>query len=1016
MRNAIRLTQVNENNLKNISVEIPYYKHTVIAGVSGSGKSTLAYDVIYATAQRKLLDCMSDSEKIFSTKMKKPKVGSMEGLSTTISLKQIRPNHNPRSTIGTFTGIGSYIRSLLAACGQYRCLCCDQTFPPSSLPALLKDMETLAPHSIAEISFPYFFSGKTGMDQQLEILRQKGFREIYAGGQKLSLRNFIQIDANTEFILVVEGRFQIGGISEKNNLNCLKCADRHGDHYISISLNGGDAAGIRKFYEKHGCSQHHLIATTLEASDFSYNNISCACAECMGSGNIKTVHPAKVVKNQKKTLRQGPFFSDVYSMSHPYSYMSLYSLAKHYGFSFDHPYEQLSEEAKDLIMYGSGENQFLLQRPDGYDKTLPNYLAKEGKPVRFQGILRRIEELYQDMLNDPSAPSPAQETFFKTYMHEITCPACGGTRLKKIKNYTLLAGKNYAQLGKMEFSELLIFLEQLPEDEASLDILSALKEQLRLTEEIGLGYLSFDRRVDSLSGGEYQRLRIASQVGSGLVGLTYIIDEPTSGLHGSDNQKILRVIDRLLQKDNTVITIEHDLDIIRAADYIIELGPGAGAQGGNVIAAGTPDELRENPDSLIGKYLLPKVDMILPVESSFSASPDSALPAESPLSKEPDSILPVTSPPPTSFLKNYGSNPGTAFRENNLSIKIFGMQANNLKNIDVEIPLGKITCFTGVSGSGKSSVVYEVLYKAFCANQQNTRILPGKYQQIQGLSQIKNMICIDQSLLTGKSTSIPATYLELFDPIRTLFAESVDDSHEMKHNKSYFSFNSKGACPTCKGKGHLEKYIQYFGEARTVCPECNGAQYIEEVLAVKYHGKNIKQVLDMTFSEASGFFEHEKNICEKTRLVCDLGLGYMQLGQPFQTLSGGEAKRMKLAKEMTRYRNKKNLLYIFDEPTVGLHTKDVERILSVMRRIIESKNTVVVVEHNPVLILNADYIIDLGPDAGKHGGEIVFAGTPAQMLAHAGTKTSDYLRRCLNRSDESFETDGETVGASGQKF
>ncbi len=965
--NAIRLTKVSENNLKNIDVEIPYNKHTVIAGVSGSGKSTLAYDVIYAAAQQKLLHCMSDGEKIFHTKIKSPKVESIEGLSTVISLKQIKPNHNPRSTVGTFTNIASGIRSLMALYGQCLCPCCDKIFSPSSLSSLIRDMEGLPDKTTAEVGFPYFFTRRNDREQQIESLRKQGFRFVYVGGERLSLRDFININEADEFIFVVENRFQTSATLTKSDINCLKNAASHGDRYFFIHLSGTDTIKIQEFYKKHGCEKHHFFASTFEPSDFSYNHISCACAECMGSGTKKITHPLKVIKNSKKTLQQGVFYPDIYSMNHPYSYMSLYSLACHYDFPFDIPYEELSKKAKNLILYGTGEDTFLLKRPIGYDKPLPNYLAKEGQPIRFQGILTRLEELYEHMLNDPAPQTPAQENFFKTYMHEIPCPACNGTRLKKIRNYTLLAGKNYAQLGKMEFSQLHSFLDLLPQKNESLGIISILKEELTLMEEIGLGYLSFDRRIDSLSGGEYQRLRIASQVGSGLVGLTYIIDEPTDGLHGANTKKILAVIDQLLQKGSTVITIEHNLDILRAADYIIELGPGAGKNGGKVIATGTPKQLAKNPNSLIGKYLFPR-----PGKNKISNIPpanDSA--------KIPEKEL-------------CGNNPNNSF------IKIFDVEANNLKNIDIRIPLGKITCFTGVSGSGKSSAVFEVLYKALCAEKQK-HIVPGKYREIQGSEQIKDIICIDQAPPIGKSTSTPATYLDLFDSIRTLFSECIKS--DTKDKKSYFSFHSKGGCPECRGKGYLEKYIPYFGETKIICPACNGQQYIEEVLDIKYRGKNIKQVLDMPFAEALEFFDGNKNILEKLKLSCDLGLGYMELGQPMNTLSGGEIQRIKLAREMTRCRSKKDLLYILDEPTIGLHKLDVAKILSVMQRVVKDKNTIVLVEHHPEMILNSDYIIDLGPGGGWHGGEIIFEGTPSQMLAEGKTKTANYLREYLRTTE-----------------
>lgn len=948
MTQAIRLRGVRENNLKNITVEIPYQKHTVIVGVSGSGKSTLAYDVLYATAQQKLLECMADQTKGFINKMKAPKVDEIEGLSTVISLKQVKPNHNPRSTIGSYTSIGAYMRNLMAVHGRCNCLFCDTVYEQSNLFSLVRELEGLKEMTIVEVCFPYFFDSLTSRKQQIEAFRKKGYRYIYINQLKCSLRDFIEVDETIPFILVVESRFQVAKKLKKSDINYIKSASEHGDHFISIHLSGDDEQGIKNFYRKFGCPSHHMITLSLDATDFSYNDISCACPECKGSGVKRVVHPSKVMKNPKKSLSEGPFFQEAFSMKYPYNYMLLYSLATHYGFSYYEPYETLGEAAKEVIMYGSKGEEFPLLRPEGYEQEIPNYRGAVGDMVSFEGVLSHIEDMYRWTQN--TELTPAQVRFFNTYMHEATCPACQGMRLKKIKGYVQLSSKSFSELGRMEMTDLMQFIREIPTNEHSEPIVNALIQRLEFIKEIGLEYLSFERRIDTLSGGEYQRIRIANQLGSGLVGMTYIIDEPTDGLHGSDNDKVIGIIRRLVEKGNTVITIEHNLEVIKAADYIIEMGPGAGVNGGEVVACGTLEEIDKNPNSIIRSYL-----------------------------KEP--------------VKLWLSNQPLMFDK---AILLKGMTENNLKNVDIQIPLGKITCFTGVSGSGKSSVVHEVLYKSLYSRLQDSRVIPGKYSKILGSEGIKNVICINQSQIFGKNTSIPASFIDIFDGIRELFAASAEDGSEMRGDKGYFSFNSKGACPCCKGKGYIESYIQYYGDSRMVCTECEGKQYTEDVLQIKYHGKNIKQVLELTFSKALMFFEDTRRIHEKIQLVCDLGLGYMALGQPLSTVSGGEAQRLKLAKEMSRYKNTKNLIYIFDEPTVGLHTKDISYIINIMKRITSNQNTVVVVEHNPEVILNSDYIIDMGPGSGNDGGNVIFTGTPYELLERSTSKTAEYLRDYLS--------------------
>lgn len=936
---CIEVSGAREHNLKSIGVSIPHGKHTVISGVSGSGKSTLAYDVIYATGQKQLLDCFSEQTKLFTSQLKQPDINYIKGLTPVISLKQHEPRKNPRATIGTLSEVSTYLRYLFSLVGQGSCPLCQYTYPVRPLHHLLKDLEKLS--GVAELQFPVYKSGNKKYEELFSELRSKGYRRIEVDGVRSDLRDWIHVEGEPT-MMVVAKKIDLQNELSRSDIQAVQSAVLDGHGFFRI-VPDSDCSW---FFKKHGCPEHGMVTADILPSYFSFNDLGSGCEDCHGAGVKRAATPVVLVQNKDKTLRQGPFFPQVFNNRQPYNFMQLYSLAKFYGFSFEEPFDALPDYAKDLLFNGSRGETFPLLRPQGYDKELPKYSApREGTMIDFEGLVPWINRLYRD--RQRTELSDSEESFFNRYMVEEVCPTCRGTRLKPQRELITIQGLSYHGLGEMELGELSSFLDEIdPGDKANgfTPILHELKSKLDSLIKIGLGYLSLNRRADTLSGGEYQRVRLAGQIGSDLMGLTYIIDEPTVGLHGADNEKIITLLEDLCAQGNTVITVEHDLDIIRRADYIIEMGPGAGVNGGEVIAQGSFEEVMENPNSILARF--------------------QSVPAR-PRVKEQDKIT------------------------------ILGAQANNLKNIDVSIPLNSLVCLTGVSGSGKSSLAIEILYKALWSSLHDPRVVPGKHRGIEGMEKIQDVYCIDQSSMGRSKRSSPATYIGVFDRIRSLFAACQDAIDYGLDNESYYSFNSRGGCASCKGKGYLDTHIHYLGDLETLCPECKGQRYTAEVLDVKYNGKNISQVLELDFDAALTFFLDDEYISHKLKYVCELGLGYMKLGQPTSTISGGEAQRLCLAKEISKIRGKKNMLYIMDEPTTGLHSQDIQKLLAAMRKLIDKGNSMVVIEHNPDVIVNAGHIIDIGPGPGKAGGEVVAAGILEEILACPRSKTGTYLRGYL---------------------
>lgn len=938
-RKYIKIRGANEHNLKNINVDIPRNEFVVLTGLSGSGKSSLAFDTIYAEGQRRYMESLSSYARQFLGQMEKPNVEKIEGLSPAISIDQKSTNRNPRSTVGTVTEIYDYFRLLYARIGIPHCPKCGKEIKKQTIDQMVDQILSLPERTKIQLLAPVV-RGRKGEHQKLfEQAKKSGYVRVIVDGSMYELSEEIKLDKNKKHnIEIVVDRLMVKEGIEKRLTDSIENVMELADGLMIVDVIDGESFQMSQSFSCPDCG---ISIDEVEPRSFSFNNPFGACPECFGLGYKMEFDEDLMIPDKSLSLSEGAIQVMGWQSSSEkgsFTNATLQALAKEYGFSLDTPYQDLPEDIRHMLIHGTNGREVKV-----------HYKGQRGEGVydiAFDGLIKNVERRYRETGSD----TMKQE--YEQFMRITPCKVCGGQRLKKESLAVTVCGKNIHEITSMSIKDLCVFLEQMELTKQQHligdQILKEIRARVGFLREVGLDYLTLTRATGTLSGGEAQRIRLATQIGSGLVGVAYILDEPSIGLHQRDNDKLLNALKNLKDLGNSLIVVEHDEDTMRAADFIVDIGPGAGSHGGEVVATGNAEEIMKNPNSITGAYLSGKIK--IPV--------------------------PEVRRKPTGFLT------------------IKGARENNLRNIDVDIPLGVMTCITGVSGSGKSSLTNEILYKRLARDLNRARCIPGKHDAILGIEKLDKVIDIDQSPIGRTPRSNPATYTGVFDMIRDLFA-ATPDAKAKGYKKGRFSFNVKGGrCEACSGDGILKIEMHFLPDVYVPCEVCGGKRYNRETLEVKYKGKSIYDVLDMTVEEALEFFKNVPTIHRKIQTLYDVGLSYVKLGQPSTELSGGEAQRIKLATELSK-RSTGKTIYILDEPTTGLHFADVHKLTEILRRLSDDGNTVVVIEHNLDVIKTADYIIDMGPEGGDGGGMVIAKGTPEEVAKNKKSYTGQYIKRYL---------------------
>ena len=940
-RQYIKIRGANENNLKNIDVDIPRNELVVLTGLSGSGKSSLAFDTIYAEGQRRYMESLSSYARQFLGQMEKPDVESIEGLSPAISIDQKSTNHNPRSTVGTVTEIYDYFRLLYARVGIPHCPKCGREIAKQSVDQMVDQIMALPERTKIQLLAPVVRGRKGTHAKLFERAKKSGYVRVRVDGNMYELSEEITLDKNIKHnIEIIVDRLVVKPGIEKRLTDSVENVLELAEGLLVVDVIDGESLN---FSQSFSCPVCEISIDEIEPRSFSFNNPFGACPECFGLGYKMEFSEELMIPDPSLSISQGAIAVLGWQSctdKNSFTRAILDALCKEYHFDLDTPFEDYPKEIHDILIYGTGGKEVKVyykgQRGEGI------YL------VAFEGLIKNVERRYRE------TGSQTMKAEYETFMNITPCSACKGQRLKPGALAVTVGDKNISEVTTLSIERLQKFLDELQLTETQQlignQILKEIKARIRFLMDVGLDYLTLARATGTLSGGEAQRIRLATQIGSGLVGVAYILDEPSIGLHQRDNDKLLATLKHLRDLGNSLIVVEHDEDTMLAADYIVDIGPGAGEHGGQVVAVGNAQEIMKNPNSVTGAYLSGKIRIPVPTERKK----------------------------PTGYLK------------------VVGAQENNLKNIDVKFPLGVMTCVTGVSGSGKSSLVNQILYKRLARDLNRARTIPGKHKRIEGLEQVDKVINIDQSPIGRTPRSNPATYTGVFDLIRDLFA-GTPDAKARGYKKGRFSFNVKGGrCEACAGDGILKIEMHFLPDVYVPCEVCGGKRYNRETLEVRYKGKNIYDVLNMTVEEAVDFFENVPSIRRKMETLRDVGLSYIRLGQPSTELSGGEAQRIKLATELSK-RSTGKTVYILDEPTTGLHFADVHKLTEILRRLSGDGNTVIVIEHNLDVIKTADYIIDIGPEGGDRGGTVVASGTPEEVAKNPDSYTGKYIAAILEK-------------------